>query len=159
MSELHSKATTDLSTKDTEIRSLHSRLSALSESSATNIKEWTGRAKEAERELRWAREGRESAERREEFARKQIEALRSGDGDSGGGLTSVDSSSRVKQLEKLVETYKAELDSMSRDSRDLEDRLTEGKGLVKQSLLDESQAKIGQLESGESLVTRVLYIA
>lgn len=159
MSELHSKATTDLSTKDTEIRSLHARLSALSESSATNIKEWTGRAKEAERELRWAREGRESAERREEFARKQIEALRSGDGDAGGGVTSVDSSSRIKQLEKLVETYKAELDSMSRDSRDLEDRLTEGKGLVKQSLLEESQAKISQLESGECSNPLVLHIA
>lgn len=158
MSELHSKATTDLSAKDAEIRSLHTRLSALSESSATNIKEWTGRAKEAERELRWAREGRASAERREEFARKQIEALRSGEGDAGDAVTSVDSSSRVKQLEKLVETYKAEIDSMSRDSRDLEDRLTEGKGLVKQSLLDESQTKISQLESGESSIILVVNI-
>ena len=62
--------------KDNEIRSLESRLSTVSQSSASTILVCTRRAEEAERELRWAKEGRLSAERREQLAKKEIASLR-----------------------------------------------------------------------------------
>ena len=66
-----------------------------------------------------------------------------------GGMISEDQSGRIRQLENLVETYKNELEGISRDSRDLEDKLTHGAGLVKQSALEEAQERIAQLERGE----------
>jgi hypothetical protein len=64
-----------------------------------------------------------------------------------GGLGSSDQSARVRQLESLVNQYKSELDSQSRDSRDLEDKIAQGQGLVKSSLLTESQDRITTLET------------
>jgi mitotic spindle assembly checkpoint protein MAD1 len=64
-----------------------------------------------------------------------------------GGLGSSDQSARIRQLEHLVKEYKAELESHSRDSRDIEEKIAKGQGLVKQSVLDEAQSQITSLQS------------
>jgi mitotic spindle assembly checkpoint protein MAD1 len=64
-----------------------------------------------------------------------------------GGLGSPDQSARIRRLESLVSQYKSELDSQSRDSRDLEEKIAQGQGLVKSSLLTDSQNQIATLES------------
>lgn len=64
-----------------------------------------------------------------------------------GGLGSSDQSGRIRQLESLVAQYKTELDSQSRDSRDLEEKIAQGQGLVKSTLLAESQNTITSLET------------
>jgi mitotic spindle assembly checkpoint protein MAD1 len=56
----------------------------------------------------------------------------------------------VNYLEKQVKLYKAELEAVARDSRELEDRLTQGAGLVKQTMLDEAQTKADTLQAGTS---------
>lgn len=76
LSSLHNQATTDLAEKDKELRSLQERLSTLAQNSTSLTLTLTKRAEEAERELRWAKEGRQSAERREELAKKEADALR-----------------------------------------------------------------------------------
>jgi hypothetical protein len=55
----------------------------------------------------------------------------------------------VAQLQKQIELYKAELSAVARDSRDLEDRLTAGAGLVKQAMLDEAVERAEFLQAGE----------
>ena len=70
------------------------------------------------------------------------------------GFSSGDQATRVTQLETLVETYRTELEGISRDSRDVEARLTHGAGLVKQSALDAAQAAVAQLERGERFLAR-----
>jgi multidrug resistance efflux pump len=66
-----------------------------------------------------------------------------------GGASFGDQSARVKQLEGLVETYRAELEEIQRDSREVEERLTKQAGLVPQSALDEAQGEISKLKAGE----------
>jgi len=77
LSNLHNQATIDLAAKDKELCSTHERLSTLAQSTTSLTVTLTKRAEEAERELRWAKEGRQSAERREELAKKEADALRS----------------------------------------------------------------------------------
>lgn len=66
-----------------------------------------------------------------------------------GGLGSSDQNqtARIRQLESLVSTYKTELENMSRDSRDLEERLAKGAGLVNASLLEEAESRINSLSN------------
>jgi len=68
-----------------------------------------------------------------------------------GGVVS-DQSGRVRQLENLLDGYKAQLEAIAHDSRDLEDRLTQGAGLVKQSALDEALERTSQLTIGQPLL-------
>jgi regulator of replication initiation timing len=56
-----------------------------------------------------------------------------------GGLGSSDQSARIRQLEHLVKEYKAELESHSRDSRDIEEKIAK--------VLDEAQSQIQSLQS------------
>lgn len=77
--------------------------------------------------------------------RKELETLRHGMGASSGGADP----QRVKELERLLEQYKQQLEEMSRDSRDVESRLAGGKGLVKRSELEDEQARVKALQSGE----------
>ena len=56
---------------------MQERLGTLSESTTTATFALAKRAEEAERELRWAKEGRQSAERREELAKREAETMRS----------------------------------------------------------------------------------
>jgi mitotic spindle assembly checkpoint protein MAD1 len=76
LSSLHQQATEELAEKGKELAGVEARLSVLAQQSASAISEWTKRAQEAERELRWAREGRASAERREALAKAEVEATR-----------------------------------------------------------------------------------
>jgi mitotic spindle assembly checkpoint protein MAD1 len=100
------------------------------------------RLEEAERELRWAKEGRKSAESRERLVRQELDATRStGGGSSGGG-----DAAHVQRLESLLETYRAEIEGLSRDSRDVEDRVTRGAGLVKADELAAAQERTRALE-------------
>ncbi|OCF45761.1 mitotic spindle assembly checkpoint protein MAD1 [Kwoniella heveanensis CBS 569] len=149
LSTLHSQATVDLAARDSRIRELHDRLTTLADSSRASIAELTRRAEEAERELRWAKEGRATAERREQLARNEAERIRlAGQGVRmpGGVGSMADQSSKVAELESLVELYKNELDQISRDSRETEERIAQGKGLVKASDLEKAREKISQLE-------------
>lgn len=81
--------------------------------------------------------------------RKELETLRHGMGASSGGADP----QRVKELERLLEQYKQQLEEMSRDSRDVESRLAGGKGLVKRSELEDEQARVKALQSGEFLLS------
>lgn len=67
----------------------------------------------------------------------------------GGGVFG-DPSARVDQLERQIQLYKNELEAVARDSRDLEDRLTQGAGLVKQTMLDEAVERADTLQAGMS---------
>ena len=159
----------DLAEKDKKLRSVHERLATLAQNSASATVILAKRAEEAERELRWAKEGRQSAERREDLAKREAEALRSssvgfdpasrvntlinaqaGNMPGGVGPSTGDQVARISQLEGLMDTYKAELEAISRDSRDVEAALTHGAGLVKQSALEEAERRIAQLEHSES---------
>ena len=55
---------------------MHERLTTLSHSTATISVTLKKQAEDAERELRWAKEGRQSAERREDLAKREVDALR-----------------------------------------------------------------------------------
>ena len=65
-----------------------------------------------------------------------------------GGInpSTSDQTARVSQLEGLVTTYKAELEAISRDSREVEQALTQGAGLVKLSALVEAESRATQME-------------
>jgi len=63
------------------------------------------------------------------------------------GALGTDQSARVRQLETLVGEYKSELESQSRDSRALEDKIAQGQGFVKSSSLDEARTHITTLEN------------
>jgi hypothetical protein len=65
-----------------------------------------------------------------------------------GSISTGDQSARVRQLETLVQSLKVELEGMSRDSRDAEERIAKGMGLVKQSELDSAVSRIAQMQSG-----------
>ncbi|WWD21649.1 hypothetical protein CI109_106135 [Kwoniella shandongensis] len=147
LSTLHNETAQELATREASIRDLQARLSTLAESSRASIGELTRRAEEAERELRWAKEGRASAERREEIARAEAERVRSVDGPSmPGGVGLGDQSAKVRELESLVELYKGELDKIARDSREVEEKIAKGMGLVKSVDLETAQGRISQLE-------------
>jgi mitotic spindle assembly checkpoint protein MAD1 len=64
-----------------------------------------------------------------------------------GGLQLSDQSARIRQLEHLVKEYKSELESISRDSRDLETKIAKGQGLVSSTLLEEANSRISTHES------------
>ena len=164
LSTLHAQATQDLALRDSELRAVQDRLSDLAQSSAASATALAKRAEEAERELRWAKEGRATAERREQLARDEADALRdtqvccarrnlnqlTKQPVSSSETPSADQSAQVAQLQRLVKTYRAELDAMARDSRETEAALTAGAGLVKISELESAQERIAALEASIS---------
>ena len=149
MSELHTKATEEIAKKEAEIHSLHSRLSTLAADSQNTIRELSKRQRDLENEARWAKEGRSAAEQREGLLRKEIDSFYDQTPSMPGAMQS-DQSGRVKSLEKLVAEYKQRVEAMSRDSSELEERLVEGKGLVKQAKLDEAEGRVTSLTKSES---------
>ena len=76
LSTLHNQAISELSEKDKELNSVQQRLSDLAQSTTNLTVTLNKRTAELERELRWAKEGRQSAERMEELARKEADLLR-----------------------------------------------------------------------------------
>jgi mitotic spindle assembly checkpoint protein MAD1 len=75
LSTIYETAKSDLLNRDAELRSVHARLSHLSESSTQIINDLTEKKREFEREARWAKEGRASAEKREAVARREADEL------------------------------------------------------------------------------------
>ncbi|KIR26325.1 mitotic spindle assembly checkpoint protein MAD1 [Cryptococcus deuterogattii LA55] len=146
LSTLHSQTTTSLVQRESTIRDLRARLADLAASSKDAVGEISQRATEAERELRWAKEGRESAERRERLVRRELEAVRRQLAAVPGPFAGSNDPERVKELESLVQSYKTTLEEIHRDSRDAEERIAKGMGLVKSQDLDKAQEKISQLE-------------
>ncbi|KAK8847559.1 hypothetical protein IAR55_005418 [Kwoniella newhampshirensis] len=147
LSTLHNEATQELVSREATIRDLRERLSTLADSSRASVSELTKRTEEAERELRWAKEGRASAERREEIARAEAERVRSVGGVSiPGGVGLGDQGAKVQELESLVDFYKSELDKIARDSREIEEKIAKGMGLVKSSDLETAHQQMSQLE-------------
>lgn len=147
MSQLHQETEAQLTAEKKQNESLLARLSRLASDSQQASLTLSKRAEDAERELRWAREGRKSAEVREELVRKELETLRYGleSSSASGGADP----QRIKELEGLLEQYKKQLEEMSRDSRDVESRLAGGKGLVKRSELEDEQARVKALRAGK----------
>jgi mitotic spindle assembly checkpoint protein MAD1 len=74
LSSLHQQATVELATKESEIAKLHTRLTDTSNSSQSLISELTKKMTEIERELRWAKQGREAAEKSEARAKKELDS-------------------------------------------------------------------------------------
>ncbi|KAK4688858.1 hypothetical protein P7C73_g1261, partial [Tremellales sp. Uapishka_1] len=155
LSTLHAQTLEELSASQEQARALQERHDHLVRESTSAINTLTRGKEEVDRELRWAKEGRRSSEKREEVLRKEIDILRSS-GDGASSASTGDQSTKISKLETLVETYKSELESISRDSREVEERLTHGAGLVKQSALMAAEAKIAQLEKDiESLESTI----
>lgn len=158
LSALHNETTTELAQREADLRALQARHEEYTQKHTAVLLEWRNKATEAERELRWAKEGRVTAEKREMAYRQQVEALTSGSASpsSSQGCTpgtnkeqsehAGGDAARVGQLEALVSTLQAQVDDFARDSRETEARVTKGAGLVKQTLLDEAEAKIAELE-------------
>lgn len=97
------------------------------------------RMDEAERELRWAKEGRRSAEMREKLAREELDvAFSAGTGAGSSGDTA--------QLEALLKSYRSQLEALARDSRDAEERIARGAGMVNADELAAAQHLAASLE-------------
>lgn len=170
LSTLHHQATAEIAAKDTQINQLHTQHADYVNTSRITIAELTKSNTQLTRDLRWATQGRESAEHREALIRKELE---NADGPTvsttdkihpavkpirvaltlnqlhsmPGGLGSSDQTAQIRRLHSLVEEYKSELERVARDSRDLESTLAEGAGLVKASVLSDAQARVASLEN------------
>lgn len=142
LSSLHQETERQLATEKSQNFSLHGRLSKLASDAQQASLTLSRRAEEAERELRWAREGRRSAEVREQLLRKELDAVRCSGGEGDGNPE------RVTYLEDLLEQYKDQLEQMQRDSRDVESRLAGGQGLVKRKELEDEQTRVQSLKNG-----------
>lgn len=84
MSNLYAQATEEISAKDTELnqaRQQHAEFVTTSELAIVDLRRIN---KELDRELRWAKQNRDMAERQEKLARQELEALR--DDSSVGAL-------------------------------------------------------------------------
>jgi len=171
LSELHQEASTKLANNDIKINGLYARLTQATSAAEVTIAQMSKEKTDLERSLRWANEGRGAAEKAEKRAKEELRVYLE-DHDTGvslqcsfiygaylgaradrqsqqmpGGLGSSDQSARIRQLERLVQEYKNELESHSRDSRDIEEKIAKGQGLVKQAVLDEAQSQITSLQS------------
>lgn len=160
LSALHTQATADIVRKDKDLSALHARHAEYTHNSTLALSEMTKRAQEAERELRWTKQQRDSAERREALARKEVDALRGGAGGASGvgeaegageSTGRRDGHGDTAALERLVQTYKSELESMARDTKEVEEKLVQGAGLVKAEMLEQAQGRVEQLERGVSV--------
>ncbi|WVQ75806.1 hypothetical protein IAR50_005439 [Cryptococcus sp. DSM 104548] len=138
LSTLHVQATNELAQRESTIRDLRTRLADVAESSRATLGEISSKLQESERELRWAQEGRESAERREALIRQEVDVLRSSG--AGGGADAA-------EMDRLLQTYRGMLETMQRDSRLVEEKIAQGQGLVKADDLANAQERISQLES------------
>lgn len=76
LSTSHAALSALVSARDAELLALTNRHEKLLQDSTSQVLSLTRRAQDAERELRWANEGRKSAERREEMAKKEVAAVR-----------------------------------------------------------------------------------
>ncbi|ODN79409.1 hypothetical protein L202_03401 [Cryptococcus amylolentus CBS 6039] len=138
LSTLHTQATSELAQRECTIRDLRTRLADVAESSRATVSEISSRLRETERELRWAVEGRQSAERRETLIRQEVDTLRlSG---AGGGVDAA-------EMDRLLQTYRDMVETMQRDSRLVEEKVAQGQGLVQAHELANAQERISQLES------------
>ena len=77
LSAAHSLCGQTISAKQSTILDCSNRLEQISRETAITLDELQKRAETAERELRWASEGRQSAEKRLRLAREELEVLRS----------------------------------------------------------------------------------
>jgi mitotic spindle assembly checkpoint protein MAD1 len=65
----------------------------------------------------------------------------------GLGASDQDQAATIRQLESVIETYKHTLSTLSRDSRELEEKLAKGAGLVDATLLEEAESKAESLSN------------
>ena len=153
---LHQEALSTISSKETELNSLHSRLETLSQSSRGALSSYAKKIEEVERELRLSNEGRKNAETRLELVEMELKGERkrlelgggvAGDGSVGGG---VDQGRRVEELEGLVKAYKERVGKMELDSREAEKKIAWGLGYVKRSEAEELRRQVEGLNRGES---------
>lgn len=77
LSAAHSLCGQTISAKQNTILDYSNRLEQISRETAMTMDDLQKRAETAERELRWANEGRQSAEKRLRLAREELEVLRS----------------------------------------------------------------------------------
>lgn len=147
LSKLHDDLKRQLKDQTDENMRLHSRLSTLASDSENATYTLTRDLEEVRRELRWASEGRSSAERREQLLKTELATLQTKRSPSVDSHSAV-SSSRVQQLEALVERYRAELDAAPRDSKDAVGRLGKGTGIVDSDKLAEAEEVIKGQEEG-----------
>lgn len=147
LSTLHAETEAKLTAKSKETDDLHARLAAVARDSQSANLALGKRAEEAERELRWAKEGRRRAEVQESLARNELQSYIELGTSPSSASGSGDSAARVTQLESLLESYKSQLEGLARDTRDVEDRVSRGAGLVKLSELEEAREAISKHEA------------
>jgi mitotic spindle assembly checkpoint protein MAD1 len=144
LSKLHTELQSKLDEKTAENDRLHKRLSKVAIESKETVLDLSRKFDDASRELRWATERCRNAESRERLLKAELENSPA-PAPAGG---SSDSTANVHKLQNLVNTYKAEIEAMERDSRGAEERLAKGAGLVKAAALKEAQERGNKLESG-----------
>ncbi|WOO77161.1 Spindle assembly checkpoint component mad1 [Vanrija pseudolonga] len=147
LSTLHAETEAKLTAKSKETDELHARLATVARDSQSANLALAKRAEEAERELRWAKEGRRRAEVQESLARNELQSYVELGTNPSSASGSGDSAARVTQLESLLESYKSQLEGLARDTRDVEDRVSRGAGLVKLSELEEAREAISRHEA------------
>lgn len=143
MDKLHQELAAKHAATQVELDEALSRAAKLSNDSTAAILELEQRVRTLERDERNASEGQRFAEARVAGLRRELEAARS----SGAG--DVGSADKLRTLEACVEEYKAQLDSLQAEARNVETRIALGAGLVKASELDDARARVSELENGE----------
>ncbi|KAL7411993.1 spindle assembly checkpoint component Mad1 [Mrakia frigida] len=146
---VHQEALSTISSKETELNSLHSRLETLSQSSRGALSSYAKKLEELERELRLSNEGRKNAETRLELVEMELKGerkrLETGAGGGGGSVATgggVDQARRVEELEGLVKAYKERVGKMEFDSREAEKKIASGLGYVKRSEAEELRRQV-----------------
>lgn len=150
---LHQEALSNLSSKETELVDLHSRLETLSQSSRGALSSYAKKIDDLERELRLCNEGKKNATTKLELVelelrgeRKRLEKeFAAAGGTSTGGA---DQSRRLQELEGLVTAYKERVGRMELDSREAENKIAQGLGYVKKSEADELKRQLVGLNRG-----------
>jgi len=74
LSELYQETTAELGNKNIEITKLYSRLNDSTNAAKATISELSKNNKELERDLRWATQGRDNAEKAEAMAKRELNA-------------------------------------------------------------------------------------
>ena len=74
LSELYQETTAELGNKNIEITKLYSRLNDSTNAAKVTISELSKNNKDLERDLRWATQGRDNAEKAEAMAKRELNA-------------------------------------------------------------------------------------
>jgi mitotic spindle assembly checkpoint protein MAD1 len=175
LSAAHSLCGQTIAAKQSTILDYSGRLEQISRETAMTLDELQKRAETAERENRWANEGRQSAEKRLRLAREELEMLRSSKVSSSSwierGVASAKTlpcampyvqssvslqegpgdSVNIVELQRQVNIYRQAIDDFQSDNRETQAKAILDLDLVKRSDLTSALDRCKQLEQGRLL--------